>query len=361
MALTISATDSELPKPVNVIFQQTFLREAQKVAPYFAGTMPAMLEKNRGSATVKWRRVEDLTVQTTALGELTGTASYMQGRDADTASVTDITATVSKFGNFLILNEEDDVFNFTQEMDAIMRSIGRNAGESLNALQRNEAEDNLTQVFASGDASDGAVDSALTANAVEGVVQTLVNNSAMVFTPMTGGTENIGTAPILPGYWGICSPYVASDIRKFSNFTSIEKYHTQTATVLGEFGIVQAAGVGVRFIQTPTASVDANAGAAVGSTGLRSTGGSDIDLFTTVIYGQEAIGSVGLGVQHTDGIFRTGDELGAVELIPKERGTGGTSDPYNEISTLAWKAWHTGKVLNSNWGRAIRSGATDIQ
>lgn len=360
MALTVSATNVELPKPVNVIFQQTLLRNARVRAPYFAGTQAGELSKNRGSATMSWRRINNLTPATSALSELQGEASYMQGRSAAALSVTAVTATVSKYGNFVILNEEADVFNFNGQTDKIVEVLGINAGQSLNRLQRDIAEDNLTLVYAGGAASDGAVSSAITLNAIKSVVNTLDKNSATTFTPMTNGSTNVGTTPILPAYWGLTHPDVAIDIAGLSGFKSVETYAGQTATVMGEFGTLTVAGKAVRFISSEDAGVDADSGAAVGSTGLISTTASLIDLYTTVIYGQDCLGSVGLGQMYPDGIYQAGDNLGPVELITKGFGSGGTSDPYNEIMTMAWKAWHTGAVLNSAWGRGIRSGATSI-
>jgi len=358
MALTISATDAELPKPVNVVFQQTLLRNAKVRAPYFLGTNPGELEKKRGSATVSWRRIENLSASTTALSELTGAASYMQGRDSAALSVSNVTATVSKYGNFVILNEEADVFNFNGQTDKIVEVLGINAGQSLNQLQRNIAEDNLTLIQASGDTSDGTTDSAITLNDIKKVINTLDTNSAITFTPMTTGSTNVGTAPILPAFWGITHPDVAVDIAGLSGFKGVETYAGQTNTVMGEFGTLSVAGKAVRFISTEDASVDADAGATLGSTGLNGT--SSVDLYTTVIYGQDCIGSVGFGQTFPDGTFMAGDDLGPVELIVKGLGSGGSSDPYDEIMTMAWKAWHTGAVLNSNWGRGIRSGATSL-
>ena len=38
MALTISATDSEVQKPVNVSYNQRLLRNARPLAPHFLGS-----------------------------------------------------------------------------------------------------------------------------------------------------------------------------------------------------------------------------------------------------------------------------------------------------------------------------------
>src|SRR5689334_17376363 len=134
MAQTITATDVELQKPVNALFQQTFLRRAQQKCPYFMGTMPGSLNKQAGTSTIKWRRIEQETPTTAALTELTGTASYMQGRDADTPTFTDVTATVSKYGQFYIVNEEVDLYNPNKTTAELVAVLGESAGRSLNQL-----------------------------------------------------------------------------------------------------------------------------------------------------------------------------------------------------------------------------------
>jgi N4-gp56 family major capsid protein len=202
------------------------------------------------------------------------------------------------------------------------------------------------------------VESAITLNNIKSVINTLDKNSALTFMPMTTGSQNIGTAPILSAYWGLTHPDVAIDIAGLSGFKSVEQYAGQTNTADGEFGLLQVAGRAVRFISSEDASVDADSGATLTSQGLNGT--SSVDLYSTVIYGRDCIGSVGFGDMFPDGTFQAGDDLGPISLIVKGLGSGGTSDPYDEIMTIAWKAWHTGAVLNSNWGRMIRSGATSL-
>ena len=106
MALTISATDTELPAPLNAVFQQTLLRNAMVRCPYFIGTTPAELSKHRGSFQASFRRIANLSTATSGLTQLTGEAAYMQARSAAALSVSAVNATVAKYGNFVILNEE---------------------------------------------------------------------------------------------------------------------------------------------------------------------------------------------------------------------------------------------------------------
>jgi len=359
MALTITATDTELQKPVNVVFNQTFLRRAQQMAPYFAGTMPGTINEQMGTSTIKWRRIEQETPTTTALSELTGNAAYMQGRDADVPSFTDVTATLAKYGQFYIVNEEVDLYNPNGTTNELVAVLGESAGRSLNQLMRDVMEDNATKRYSGNGASDGVTKLPPVVNDFNRIINELTNNSARMFSPMTVGSTNIGTAPILPSYWALCHPDVAVDISGLTGFKSVETYAGQTATVMGEFGYYSKAGRGLRFILSEDASVDLGAGVAISASDVNATSAA-ADLYTTVCYGQDAFGSVGLGQRHTDGVYRAGDNTGGWELIQHERGSGGTSDPFNEISTIAWKAFFTGSVLNSNWSRALRSGATNL-
>ncbi len=368
MALTISATDTEVRKPVNVVYQENLLRNARPLAPYFLGTQRGTIQENSGTATVKWRRFPTdadpaadaggaISPTTTALTELTGAAVYGQARDADTVGTTDITATVGKYGQYYIINEEVDVLDPNNTMRGISATLGISAGRSMNRVMRNVWEDNVTLIQAGAAASDGANTSPVTQGALRKAVQVLTNNSAMPFTPMSDGSTTIGSSPLMPAYWAIMHPYVASDAALLSGFTSVEKYASHVDTVPGEFGAIGDAGAVLRCVQTPEAVTDAAAGGTVGSTGLNGTSG--VDLHTVVIYGQEAAGSVGLGQQHTDGIYRAGDDLGVVQMMSGDRQVS-AADPYAELTVLSWKAWFAGAILNANWCRGVRCGATSI-
>lgn len=359
MAQTITATDVELTKPVNAVFIQTFLRRAQQVLPYFAGTVPGQLNKQMGTSTIKWRRIESETPSTTALTELTGTSTYMQGRDADTPTFTDVTATVAKYGQFYIVNEEVELFNPNGTTNELVGVLGESAGRSLNQLMRNVMEDNATQRFAGNVGSIGAVHAIITIGDLNRAINELTKNSARTFMPMTTGDQNIGTSPILPSYWGIAHPDVAHDIAGLAGFTSVEKYAGQTQTVVGEFGYYSRAGRGVRFVMSEDSSIDEQIGAPLSGADLNSLSNLT-HVYSTVIYGQDAFGSVGLGQRHSDGIYRAGENTSGFEIISHPRGSGGIADPFNEISTLAWKAWFAGAVLNANWSRSIRTGATNL-
>jgi len=353
-------TTTQISAPVNVVFQQTLLRNAKSRAPYFVGSTAAEIMENQGTFTAKWRRIENLTPTTTALAEITGSVSFPT-RTADQPSVTDYTATLAKYGNFIFLNEEVDLINFTGQTDKLVELMGINAGQSLNRLQRNKLEDSASSVFAGTATTATGVRARMSAVAVRSAVNVLQRNSAMKFTPMSMGSTNIGSSPIRDAYWGLCHVDVEEDIRDISGFVGVQQYASQVEVAKGEFGTAN----GVRWVSSEEASVDAgSAGTATGTTvvgtDFRSTSNTN-DLYTSIVLGMDAHGSVGLGFQHIKEIYMAGDSLPGVQMISKPRGSAGSADPLNEVGSLGWKSWHAAEILNPNWVRAIKSVATLYQ
>jgi len=369
MALTVSATDTEVPKPVNVAFEQTLLRNARPLAVYFIGSQPGNLMEHQGTASIGWRRfntsadnASGIAPTVTALSEITGNAAYGMGRTPDVVHRSDTTATVAKYGQFFYVNEEVDVFNFNNTMDGIVQTLAISAGRSLNYLHRNTIEDNVTLRYANNEASDGLVEDVVSVGDLDRSINEIASLYAMPFHPVSNGSTNTGTVPLMSSLWAFCHTHVAYDVSKLTGFQSVEKYAGQVATAPGEIGFYGIAGLGVRFISTPEASIDVGAGqTASGDVRLTS---SAADLYTIVIKGMHCDGSVGLGVQMPDGRFVTGENNpGSIKLIVKGRNTNkpsGLDDPFDEMMSVAWKSYYAGAVLNSSWARGIRVAATNL-
>lgn len=342
--------------PVDVVLMRGLLSQARKVMPFLNGTMPGTLEKNGGSTTVKWRRFDDLAVATTALGEVTGNAAFQMGRTAATPTVTDITVAVAKYGNFINHSEELDLFNVNSRAAQLMDVLGRNAGETLNVLAR-DVMDTATNIrYGNGVASTATIITAMSSGDIRNVVNNLNRQSAMKFFSMGTGSTNIGSSPIRSSYFGICHPDVEEDIRDITGFIAVEQYGGYIGDVqVGEFGAVN----GVRWVSSEIASIDIGAGT-TSAAGFRGTTDILNDVYKSYIYGREAVGSVGLGENHTEEIYRMGDRPPAIELISKPVGSSGVADPFNEVGSIAWKAWFAGKVLNANWIWEVQTLASDL-
>ncbi len=331
---------------------------ARRVLPYFNGTIPGELTVNQGSATVKWRRIDNLALATTALGEVTS-AVFGMGRTPSTPTVTDITKAVPKFGNFFYPSEEVDLFNVNSRAAQLLDNLGENAGASLNALARNEFANATNVRRAAGVASDDALDSHLTLGDIRYVVNQLNRQSAMKHFTMATGSPNITSSTVRASYFGICHPDVEEDVRSLTGFIGVEQYGGYTSVKVGEFGAVG----GVRWCATEISSITTGGSDSASTDIYRGASEAVNDVYETFVYGREAVGTVGLGDEYMSDVMMGGPETAqqsAIMLI-SSRPTAGVADPYAEVGTLAWKAWFAAKILNENWIWEVRTLARETQ
>lgn len=358
----VSSTTSNVALGVNFQMMKGLLSAARKKLPFFNGTLPGTLQKNGSTASVKWERLENLNAVTTALAEVDGNQSAFFGRSTVLPSVTTVTAAMAKYGNAVLLTEEIDLQQMNLRAARFLDMLGANAGESLNRLMY-DVYNAATLIrysngLAGGAAADTAVSAAISLTDIKYAVNTLNRNSAMSFTTPAYGSQNIGTSPIRASFYGICHPDVEEDIRGLTGFVSVEAYGGYTDTLPFEFGAVG----GVRWSSTEIIPVSSAAGVTTGSaSSMRAAQGTNIDVYSSFIYGQEAIGTVGLGNTHATNQYEMYNPKNppAVEIINKPMGTVGT-DLYNEVQSLAWKAWFVGKILNSNWVVKVRSASAKV-
>lgn len=359
--LDVSNLTSTIQAPVNFVYMKGLLMAARKRLPYHNGTTPAVLEKKGGSMSVKWRRIENLTAVTTALSELTenGPVAFGAGRTSVKPTITDVTVATAKYGNFIILTEEVDLFNISPITMALMDTLGANAGESLNSLTRDVMKAGTNIVYRGGVANDSAVAGAVQLNDIKEVVSKLQRKSAMKFDGDAFGSQNYNSQPIRSSFFGICHTDVEEDIRTLSGFIGVEQYGGYTQTYPFEFGAVG----GVRWCSTEIAPIETNTSTTSATNLFRGDSAAFADVYYSFVYGKDAVGTVGLGEQHAKEIYQMYDPAKppAVELIKKDIGSSGVGDPYNEYGSIAWKAWYAGKILNGDWIVTLVSLATKFR
>ena len=95
-----------------------------------------------------------------------------------------------------------------------------------------------------------------------------------------------------------------------------------------------------RFIVSPELAADINGGAAVGSTGLYSTGGSNIDVYPVIVVAEDAWGQVAL---------RGMDSIDVTYLPP---GSKDKNDPRHKSFCARSRSWkgERGMAARKRWG-----------
>jgi len=354
MAIT---NKTQIALPINYQLMRELLLTAKTRCPFYAGTNPGVLEKNAGTASVKWERIENLTAVTTPLTELTGSLTFPT-RTSVQASITPITADMLKYGNFIELTEDLELQTVNARASKFMSMIGENAGASYNAIMEAVFDGcSAAQTrYGNGVASAATTITVMAANDIKYAHNLINRQGGMKFYPDAGGSTNIGTTPVRSSYMGICHVDVSEDIRAISGFQSVETYGGYVQTFPDEIGAVG----GVRWCETELSTlVTADEGTS-SVAGMRGTDDTHNDIYDSYIFGMDAVGSVGLGEQHTKEIYMSGDRIPAVEVIHHEIGSSGVADALNEIGSLGWKGWLVGKILNNDWLVKINTVATEL-
>jgi N4-gp56 family major capsid protein len=295
--------------------------------------------QTRSTRKKTFRRWSALTPTVTALSEgVTPIGSSL--------AKTDITVTLKQFGDYVTVS---DVVQWASR-DAVLTEtaqvLGEQAGQSLDQVYRDVLVAG-TSVFCLEDDVGTVVGT--TRTNVDGLIHTpamrlavryLQLQNAKPFTKQINVGPGIGSAAVLPSFWGIVHPAVYYTLRTLTGFVSVKDYAHQTGVMSPwEVGNYQD----IRFCMSTHAKVFADAGANVAS-GHESTTGVKEDVFATLIFAMNAYGIVPM----------TGHSM---ENIVKPLGSAGTADPLNQRATSGWKAYTNAIILNDAFMTRIESGA----
>lgn len=309
-----NTTRTQIPAEVNNFYDRTLLMRA---IPQFLHTKWAQIRdipRNAGTSTIKFRRYGNLTAATTALSEgVTPAGSQL--------AVTDITATVLQYGDYVTLT---DVLNYESQDPVLMEAaeiLGDQAADTLDQLCRDVLAAGTSVSFGgSGNTqtSDVAAGDVITTTLLDAALLTLKNNNAKKVKTRVDASTGYNTTPIRNAYVAICHTNLAAKIKALTGFVGLEKYPSQTDVMDGEFGYYNE----IRFVETTNGKVFTGGGTA------------GIDVYALIIMGQDAYGTTRISGE-------------ALKNIVKPLGSAGSADPLEQRATSGWKATFVAKILNN--------------
>lgn len=269
------------------------------------------IPRNGGTATIKFRRYGNLAAATTALSEgITPAGSQL--------SVTDITATVAQYGDYIAITDVIDYESKDPVLIEAAEILGDQMGDTLDQLTRDVLAAGTVVTYV-GQVSRGAITTSnlITATEVRKATRTLKNAKARRLTRMINASTGIATEPVAAAYIGLVHPNATYDLQDETGWTPVEKYSSSMSVMENEVGKIGE----VRFIESTNCKVFAGAGAGA------------IDVYATLIMGADAYG-----------ITRISGE--AVKNIIKPLGSAGTADALDQRATSGWKCTFVAKILN---------------
>lgn len=319
-----NTTTTQIPAGVAAFYDRNLLERADPIILHDKFGQSRLAPK-KSSSTVKFRKYNALALATTPLTEgATPAGSQL--------SITDITATVAQYGDFVTIT---DMVQLTVE-DAVITEatdvLGEQAGQSLDAVYRDiiNAGTNVRYAGAVANRNLLTTGSKPTVTDLDAVLKTLKGQNAKYFTKMIKGTTAVSTTPIRPAFWAIIHPDMTAIYEGLAGWKSVESYASQSEVMDSEVGAYK----NIRFVESTQAK---NFGA--------NTHATPVEVYSTLIIAQNAYGVVGLRGQRN------------IETIVKALGSSGTADALNQRSTVGWKAVATAKILNDLWMVRLESSS----
>ena len=314
------ATSTQLITPVQVYYDKVFLERAKIELRHDFGAQTKDVPLNSGSV-VRWTRFSPLALITSALSEATNPAEVAM-------TATNVSATLADYGNVTNVGTLYSMTGIEEGLKEHISVHGQNAGESIDRLIRQELASGATAQIASGAtlASDIMTTDVFSGVEIRKAVRTLKKNKAQKFP---GGL-----------YRGIIGPDTAYDLFGDSEWLDAHRYTTSDAIERGVIGKLH----GVEFVETNNQHKDVSAGLSGSPVTAASAG--VVAVYSNFIFGQNAYGVVNLG------------GISAPKVYVKNPGSGDTSNPLDQFSTVGWKMPFATKVLNANWIINVKTGAT---
>jgi len=334
--MPLITTTSDIPTSMQGYYDRALLERAVPALLHsrFGQTRP--LPKNQ-SDRINFRKYASLPANTTPLVEgVTPSGKKL--------SVSDIYARVKFYGDYVTFT---DVLLDTG-LDANLLSIadevlGEQAGLSIDTIHRDVLVAGTTVRYGNGVSARTSVVTAIGDNDVASAVNTLRRNNAKMVREMIMGGAKINTMPIRPAFIAITHPDLEYDIEQLKGWTPVSEYAAQKDVMDEEIG---ATG-NIRWLLTTNSKIWADGGGSVGTTGLKSTSASNIDVYSVLVIAKNAYGMTPL--------VREG-----IKNIVKKLGSAGADDPLNQRGTSGWKAATVAKILQQDWMVRIEVGATSL-
>ena len=253
---------------------------------------------------------------------------------ADTLTAVDVTATLQQYSClYAVTDKTADLYE-----DDVPAEMKKQTGERMGLVRemvRYGALKGITNVFYGGTGtSKVTVNGTVSLNLLRKITKSLKANHAKMNTSILAASPNFATAPIEAAYLVFASTDMEPAIRDLPGFKSVAEYAQRKPVHEMEIGSVES----YRFILSPELAADINGGAAVGSTGLFSTGASNIDIYPMLVVAEDAWGQVAL---------RGMDSIDVTYIAPGQKDK---NDPLGQRGYIGAKTWMTALVLNNGYG-----------
>jgi N4-gp56 family major capsid protein len=259
----------------------------------------------------------------------------------------DYTVSLSQYGDFI---EITDVIMDTHTDDILAQCtdiLGEQAALTVETLRFNVLKAGVNVFYANNVAGRSSIVTAVALADQRRVTTGLNRQNAKKISQVVASNPDFNTKSVEAAYMAVCHPDLESDLRSMKDannnlkFVPVSDYGPHTSPFEGEIGSVEQ----VRYLQSTVIAPWTDAGGAVGSTGLRSTSGSNVDVYPILVFGRDAFGIVPL---------KGKSSMTPMVVNPKPA----PGDPLAQRGTVGWKLWTSTVILQDCFMARLEVGCT---
>lgn len=292
---------NQLSSEDKTFYERILIERLLPTLNFYKDAMKKKLPKNNG-LTINFRKFNSLTAPSSSLSE--GVTP-----DGNNLSISTITAKVAQEGDFVQITDLIQTAGIDPVLTEACEVLGEQAEKLFDSRIQKAISSGTNVYFAGGATTRAGLETAetkyLTANDIKKIVRKLKNANAKRFSD---------------GYYHMqVDPDIAYDLMSDSAWVDVSKYAKPEQMVKGELGKMH----GMKFFETTNLNV-------VDSS---STAQSKIDVHIAYAYGKDSYACIDLE-----------GGAGKPQIIVKENGSAGTSDPLNQRATAGWKACFTATI-----------------
>ena len=315
-------TSTSVVASAQAFYNRTMLERAQPADVHGRFGQVRPVPKNSGNQA-KFRRYSQLAAATTALTEgVTPAGSSL--------SVTDVTATLAQYGDFVTLTDLVQLTTLDPLLTETADVLGDQAGTTIDVVRRDVLVAGTSVAYSNGSAR-ASVNTILSAGMLKSAVRALKRQNAKKLKQAMSAGQAVSTQGLRASFVAIVHPDTEATLKSITGYVPLNQYPSQMSVMEDEIGYFDE----IRFVASTNAKVWTNGGA-TGGTNVISTGGTNADVYGTLIFGADSYGVVPLSGE-------------ALRNIVKALGSAGSADPLDQRSTSGWKATTTTVILNDAW------------
>lgn len=298
--ITNVSGQNQLSAEDKTFYERVLIERLLPQLNFYKDATKKKLPKNSGRTT-NFRKFNSLTAPSSSLTE-------GKTPDGNNLSISTITATVAQEGDYVQITDLIQLTGIDPVLTETCELLGEQA-EKLFDSRIQTAISKGTNVYFAGSATtraglESATTKNLTADDIKKIVRKLKNANAKRFAD---------------GYYHMqVDPDIAYDLMSDNAWVDVSKYARPEQMVKGELGKMH----GMKFFETTNLeTVDS------------SSENTKIDVHIAYAYGKDSYACIDLE-----------GGAGKPEIIVKENGSAGTSDPLNQRATAGWKACFTAVI-----------------